>query len=86
MEKTNNRFEVHTWTLCDGWINCWTVTDKHGNEQPDSYLTIKAAQAEIDEFFADIEADIKAGDREPDEGYDREEFRIFDTVNNEYVA
>ncbi len=82
----SNNFEVHEWTLCDGWSNCWTVTDKHGNEQPDTYPTIEEAQAEIDEFFAGFEADIKAGERAPDEGYDREEFRIFDIQKSEYVG
>jgi hypothetical protein len=49
------KYEVHTWTLCEGWVNCWLVTDEKGNEQPDSYPTIEAAQAEIDEIFEDVE-------------------------------
>lgn len=82
----NNRFEVHTWTLCDGWVNCWTVADNNGKEQPDSYPTIEAAQAEIDEFIADVAAQIKSGGRGADEAYDREDYRIFDTRKNEYVG
>ena len=81
-----NNFEVHTWTLCEGWINCWTVTDENGIEQPDNYPTIKAAQLEIDELFDDIEQEIKSGERSPDEAYDRDDYRIFDTVKSEYVA
>jgi len=64
-------YEVQHWTLCDGWINCWSVDD-----QPQLFATWGQAQAELDEFFADIAAEIKAGDRAPDEGYDRDEFRI----------
>ena len=81
-----NRFEVHTWTLCEGWVNCWTVTDEHGNEQPDSYQTIETAQAEIDELFDDIKSEIESGERAPDEDFERDDYRIFDVVNGEYVA
>lgn len=82
----SNIFEVHTWALCGGWSNCWSVTDKHGNEQPDSYPTIKAAQAEIDELFDDIKSEISSGERSPEDGYDRDDYRIFDTAKNEYVG
>jgi len=64
-------YEVQHWTLCDGWINCWSV-----DERPQLFATWGQAQAELDEFFADIAAEIKAGTRAPDEGYDRSEFRI----------
>jgi len=74
---------VHTWTICEGWVNCWTVTDEHGDEQLSRYQTIETAQAEIDELFEDIESEIESGERAPDEGYDRDDYRIFDTVNGE---
>lgn len=79
-------FEVHTWTLCDGWVNCWTVIDEKGNEQPDTYPTIEAAQAEIDDLFNDIENEITSGERSPDDGYNREDYRIYDRKNNEYIG
>lgn len=81
-----NIYEVHTWTLCEGWVNCWTVTNEKGKEQPDTYPTIEAAQAEIDELFEDIKNEITSGERSPDDDYDREDYRIYDTENNEYVA
>lgn len=68
------KWEVQTYTLCDGWINCWTVHEDDGRSYPETFPTRKAAQAALDEFFADIEEDIKAGNLQP--GYDREEFRI----------
>ena len=67
-------------------VNCWMVTDEKGNEQPDTYPTIEAAQAEIDELFEDIENQIKSGERSPDDGFDREDYRIYDRENNEYVG
>jgi len=50
------------------------------------YQTIKTAQAEIDELFKDINGQIESGERAPDDAYDREDYRIFDTVKGEYVA
>jgi len=71
------KFEVQTLTLCDGWTNCWTVSDQNGNEQQlETFSREAEAQAAIDEFLADIQADIDAGDRQSDEGYDPSEFRI----------
>ncbi len=79
-------YEVHTWTLCGGWGNCWIVTDENGCEQPDTYPTIEAAQAEIDELFEDIKNEITYGERSPDDAFDREEYRIYDRENKEYVG
>ena len=72
-----NKYEVHTWTLCQGWINCWTVTE-NGHEVPDTYPTIEAAQIEIDDMFDEIERQIKSGERGPDDGYNRDDYRIYD--------
>ena len=81
-----NRYEVHTYTLCQGWINCWMLTDENGNETSESFPTIKAAQIELDEFFADIDAEMDRGERATDEGYDRAEYRIYDVIQQRYVA
>lgn len=80
-----NRYEVHTYTHCQGWVNCWTVTEE-GEEQPDSYPSIEAAQAEIDMLLSDIEQEIKDGLRDADHGDDAENYCIFDTIKQEYVA
>lgn len=65
------RYEVRQYTLCDGWVNTWS--DDKG---PMTFATVEEAQAEIDEFLADIQADIDAGDREPEDGYSADEFMI----------
>jgi hypothetical protein len=62
---------VETWTLCDGWVNCWSVDDV-----PATFPSRAAATAELDAFLAEIAADIAAGCRDPEAGYDRGEFRI----------
>jgi len=70
-KKDGIAFEVQTFTLCDGWINCWTV-----DEQPQIFDTEAEAQEALDEFFANIAADMESGERAPDEGYNHEELRI----------
>ena len=69
------RYEVQTWTLCDGWVNTWTVLDERGSE-PETISTRKEAQAALDEFLLDIQSEIDAGQRDPEHGYDASEFRI----------
>ena len=70
------KYEVQTYTLCQGWINCWQVIDAQGNETKQVFDTEEEAKAELEEFLADIAAEIFHGEREPDEGYDPEDFRI----------
>lgn len=69
-------YEVQTFTLCDGWINTWTIIHEDGSTEPEIYATEAEAQAAIDEFLADIQAEIDAGERSPDEGYDRDDYRV----------
>ena len=70
------KYEVQHNTVCDGWINCWTVSQGDGPAVPQTFDTEKEAQTELDGFFEDIAYEIAEGTREPDEGYDREDFRI----------
>ena len=66
---------VETYTLGDGWVNTWHI-EENGTVSPETFLTRAAAQAALDEFFAEIAEEIEIGQRAPDEGYDRDEFRI----------
>ena len=63
-------------TSCDGWTNFWYVENSDGTSQPMIYNTLDAAEAELDQFFGDIEREIADGTLAPDEGYSREEFTI----------
>lgn len=80
-KEHNHRFEVHTYTICEGWINVWTIDDT-----PQRFATIDAAYEEINEFINEIVNEINSGERDPENGYEREDFRIFDTVSNVYVG
>jgi len=68
-------YEVQTFTLCQGWVNCWSV-EIDGISQPETFETEAEAQAAIDEFLAEIQAEIECGDRAEDEGYDRDDYRV----------
>jgi len=81
--KNTTLFEVQTFTLCDGWINCWSITDEQGT-RPETFDTRAEAQAEIDTFFQEIELQIKAGERQPDEGYSRDEYQILEIPADTY--
>lgn len=74
------RYEVQTFTLCDGWINTWSVSEQAGDdtftEIPETFATHAKAQAALDEFLAEIQEEIASGQRTPDEGYEPEEFRV----------
>lgn len=64
-------YEIEQYTICDGWINTWTIDDR-----PEIFDTYEEAQKELDDFFTEIKEQIETGEREPDNGYSREDFRI----------
>lgn len=68
-------YEVQTRTLCDGWVNTWHI-EENGVFSPETFPTREAAQAALDEFFAEIAEEIEVGQRAPNEGYGEDEFRI----------
>lgn len=78
--KLNTKYEVQHYTLCEGWINSWRICED-GEDIPHIFDTEAEAQAELNEFFVDIANDIKHGEREPNEGYDQEEFKIVPLVS-----
>jgi hypothetical protein len=63
------RYEVQTYTLCDGWVNTWTVDD-----EPMTFDTPEAAEAEIDDFLADVTEAVEDGYMA--DGHDRADYRI----------
>ena len=69
-------YEVQQLTLCDGWTNTWAVLHEDGSSEPETFETIEAALAAIEEFMADNQAEIDAGQREADEGYSWDDFRV----------
>ena len=70
------RFEIQTYTLCDGWTNTWLVSEGDSDPVPEVFSSRQAAQAELDDFLAEIKEEISYGERNPEDGYDASEFRI----------
>jgi hypothetical protein len=51
-------YEVQTYTLCQGWINLWTDSL---NDTLVTFDTFEAAQAELQDFLAELASAVKAG-------------------------
>lgn len=66
-----NIYEIQYCTVCDGWVNTWTIDGK-----PETFETYNLAAAALDDFLEEIEDDIVTGERPREFGYDREDFRI----------
>jgi hypothetical protein len=66
-------YEVQTYTLCEGWVNCWTTDGK-----PTTFETAQEAQAEIDNHIAEsTETYIREGIlSEGESAYDPADLRI----------
>jgi hypothetical protein len=69
------RKRVQHYTLSYGWVNTWSYADADadGVMQPETFATADEATAALDEFFADLEAEVAAGQMAP---HDRDQFRI----------
>jgi len=66
-------YEVQHYTLLDGWINTWSYTEGDGVMQPETFATADEAKAALEEYFQDLEEEVRAGQSGP---YSRDEFRV----------
>ena len=64
--QSKGLYEVQTYTVCDGWVNCWTIED----EKPEVFDTPHEAEAAIYEFFADLGSSGMA------QSYSMEDYRV----------
>ena len=70
-------WEVQTWSVCGGWENNWTVTERDGTSGPQYFDTYQEALHELAEFFDDVREMIeREGYTWEEYGYDPEDFRI----------
>jgi len=63
-------WEVQTYTLGDGWVNCWKESD---DATPQTFETEAAARAELQEHLGNVKAAVDAGHMED---YDPEDYRV----------
>ena len=68
----NKGFEILQYSVCDGWVN--NLLD--GENNPYVFANLAEAVAELQEEFDDWTAEIQAGDRAKDDGYDISTFQI----------
>jgi len=77
-------YEVRTYTICDGWVNCWIIED----DEQQTFASIAEAQAAIDEDIED-RRDMQRDQGEPfdaeDEAHERSQLTIFDVNTGEPV-
>lgn len=68
----NKGFEILQYSICDGWVN--NLLD--GEKDPYVFATIGEAVAELQEEFDDWNSEIKAGERDEEDGFDVATFQI----------
>lgn len=69
------RYEVQQNTICDGWVNTWSIEHHDGTVEQETFATRAEALAALDEFFADIWDEIVAGQCHP-EAFDPDQYRV----------
>ena len=67
------RYEIQHYTICYGWVNTWAYAEADGVMQPETFATAAEAQAALDEYLADVEEEVAAGQMAP---CCRNEFRV----------
>jgi hypothetical protein len=73
-------WEVQHHTICQGWINTWSE-EVDGVSRPLIYPSQAEAQFELQEFLREIAEEIAYGERDPENGYDAEEFRVVEVAD-----
>lgn len=70
------KYIVETYTLCEGWVNCWTVwKESEGADPiPMEFEMAEDAQEEISAHIADCLEAVESDDMQ--DAPKREEFRI----------
>ena len=69
------RYEVQTYTLCDGWVNTWRIEYLDGKVEYETFANSAEARAALDEFFDNLWDEITAGQMHP-EAFDTDRYRV----------
>lgn len=68
------KYEIQHFTLCDGWVNCWSIEDDNGNYVPEYFETLEQAQVALQDHLEDTRMEFLEGNLETED--DPEDFRI----------
>ena len=69
------KYEIQQYTICDDWINTWSI-EEGGVLKPLVLDSKEEAQKDLDDFLREIVEEIEYGEREPENSFDTEYFRI----------
>lgn len=69
------RYEVQMNTVCQGFVNTWTVDDER-----ETFATRGEAQAALDDFLAEVKQAFDDGDISGE--YELDEFRIVEVKDD----
>ena len=67
-------FEIQHYTICDGWINTWSICDDEVNEIPERFQSYDEALIALNEHLDDMKFEYKAGNIA--DLYTKDQFRI----------
>jgi hypothetical protein len=68
------KYEIQHFTLCNGWVNTWTITDEEGNSTPEIFDNYANASVSLCEFLEEEKEAFENGFIESP--YTEDEFRI----------
>lgn len=68
------RYEIQHYTLCDEWINTWTIEQDNGDFEPEYFDSLEDAEMALQDFLNDEHEAYQQGWIESKYGAD--EFRI----------
>lgn len=72
------KFEVQTFTLCDGWANIWTYEQEDGVTYPYIFNSREDAERELNWFLTECEHEVYSGNIE--EVPNKDDFRIVEVL------
>ena len=67
------RFEIQHFTLCDGWVNTWTIENPDGTTSLEYFDSFGQALNYLDEFLTEDQEQFESP-------YQRDEFRIVEVL------
>jgi hypothetical protein len=70
------KYEIQHFTLCDGWINTWSIINDDGESTPEIFDSLEEAKSALIEFFYDDAFSVAQGWREPETAADPSQYRI----------
>ena len=74
------KYEVQTFMAYD-WENIWHIHNPDGTSELETFDSFTEAWDAVLEFLDEIKEEIALGQREPDEGYSIDEFRVWPVEN-----